>query len=406
MGTDVNEPRADRPIFVGSSDGHVGIPTVDYRSYLEPQYHDAFEGFVAGHKFRWTPEYPESMFRAALRNRHRDYPRFEQYGLDVLADPVQRLVELDTDGVAVEVLFPDDQNFNTPPWLAGIAPHGLDASYAPELRLAGARAYNRWLAEFCAASPARLLGVTALGSLEDVDAAVAEVHRAAESGLRSGIVLPCDYYLPLYHHPRYEKLWATCEELGLVVTVHSGDGGPSWYGEGSRAGAVYMAEVFFYSHRPLWCLIFGGVFDRYPRLKVAFTEQGSSWVPGTLRTLEGIVDSDFFRWSEEDPLPLRPTEYFERQCFVGNSTMTRADIELMDTQSIANVMWGEDFPHFEGMWPHTRARMRDLVHGLSEPRARALLGADLARAYGVDLAALQNLVDGIGPRPRDLALGA
>jgi predicted TIM-barrel fold metal-dependent hydrolase len=406
MGTHANGSSSDTPIFVGSSDGHVGIPTTEYATYLESQYQQPFEEFVASHKFRWTPEYEESMFRARLRDRHRDYPQFEERGLDVLSDPARRLVQLDADGVAVEVLFPDDQNFDTPPWLAGIAPHGLDARYAPELRLAGARAYNRWLAEFCAPSPQRLLGMTALGTLEDVDAAVAEVHRAAQAGLRSGIVLPCDYYLPLYHHPRYEKLWATCEELGLVVTVHSGDGGPSWYGEGSRAGAVYMAEVFFYSRRPLWCLIFGGVFDRYPRLKVAFTEQGSSWVPGTLQLLEGITDSDYFRWTEEDPLPLRPTEYFERQCFVGNSTMTRADIEQMDTQTIANVMWGEDFPHFEGMWPHTTARLRDLVHGVPESRVRALLGADLARAYNVDLEALRGLVDLIGPRPSALALGA
>jgi predicted TIM-barrel fold metal-dependent hydrolase len=232
------------------------------------------------------------------------------------------------------------------------------------------------------------------------------VHRAADSGLLTGIVLPCDYYLPLYHHPRYEKLWATCEELGLVVTVHSGDGGPSWYGEGTRAGAVYMAEVFFYSHRPLWCLIFGGVFDRHPRLKVAFTEQGSSWVPGTLSLLEGIADSDYFRWTDEDPLPLRPTEYFERHCFVGNSTMTRADIAQIGDQAIANVIWGADFPHFEGMWPHTRRRLRDLVGGVPEARARGLLGADLARAYDVDLDALRDLVDRIGPRPSDLALGA
>jgi hypothetical protein len=167
-----------------------------------------------------------------------------------------------------------------------------------------------------------------------------------------------------------------------------------------------MAEVFFYSHRPLWCLIFGGVLDRYPRLKLAFTEQGSSWVPGTLSLLEGIADSDYFRWTEEDPLPLRPTEYFERHCFVGNSTMTRADIEQMAAQPIANVMWGADFPHFEGTWPHTRSRLRDLVHGVPEPRARALLGADLARAYDVDLEVVRDLVDRIGPRPTELALGA
>ena len=65
-------------------------------------------------------------------------------------------------------------------------------------------------------------------------------------------------------------------------------------------------------------------------------------------------------------MALRPTEYFERNCFVGNSTLTRADIEQMDAQPIPNVMWGTDFPHFEGMWPHTRPRLQDLVCDVPE----------------------------------------
>jgi predicted TIM-barrel fold metal-dependent hydrolase len=395
---------SDEPIFIASSDGHVGIETKGYGAYLEDQYQPAFAEFLATHKYRWTPERPESVFKPALRGRHRAAPGLEELVQAVLRDPHHRVRALDGDGVAVEVLFPDDQNLNTPPWLAGIAPHGLDARYPDELRLAGARAYNRWLAEFCSAAPERLLGVTALGSLADVDSAVAEVRRAAASGLTAGIVLPCDYYLPLYHHERYDDLWRVCEELDLVVVVHTGDGGPSWYGEGQRASAVYMAEVFFYSHRPLWCLIFGGVFDRFPRLKVAFTEQGCGWVPETLRMLDGIASSAFFRWTDEEPLAMRPSEYFAKHCFVGHSTMTRSDVEQFDVEPIPNVMWGTDFPHFESTWPDTRPRLRELLKDMPEGWARALLGGEFARAYGVDLAAMRPLVERIGPRPSEFPL--
>ena len=97
------------------------------------------------------------------------------------ADPARRLKEMDEDGIAVEILFPDDQNNNTPPWLVGLAPVGLDHAYPPELRAVGARAYNRWLAEFSEAAPDRLIGALILGSLHDVDAAVVELRRAYTS---------------------------------------------------------------------------------------------------------------------------------------------------------------------------------------------------------------------------------
>jgi predicted TIM-barrel fold metal-dependent hydrolase len=150
----------------------------------------------------------------------------------------------------------------------------------------------------------------------------------------------------------------------------------------------------------------GGVFDRFPGLKVAFTEQGSAWVPQTLRMLDGMASNEFFRWTDEEPLAMLPSEYFQQHCFVGNSTMTRSDIEQMTTEPIANVMWGADFPHFESTWPDTRPRLRELLEDVPEQRARALLGGDFARAYGVDPVGMRSLVERIGPRPSEFALTA
>jgi predicted TIM-barrel fold metal-dependent hydrolase len=324
--------------------------------------------------------------------------------MDSLSDPVRRLREIDEDGVAAEVLFPDDQNADTPPWLAGIAPQALDRTYPPELRLAGARAYNRWLAGFCALAPQRLLGMITLGSLADVDAAVAEVRRAHVAGLRSGIMLPLDATLPLYHHPRYEPLWAACAELDVVVAIHASDGVPDWVGDDLRAAAVYLAEINFHAQRPLWCLIYGGVLDRYPSLRLAFTEQGSGWVAGLLARLDGSAQSTMMRWTEEEPLPLLPSEYFHRQCFVGNSLMTRAEVDARHTVGVDVLMWGSDFPHLEGCWPETRGAISELFAGMPEAEARAILGDNLACAYRVDLDALAPVVDRIGPSPAELAL--
>lgn len=388
-------------MFLASGDGHVGVKTERYRDYLEQSLHGAFDDFLRVHKFRWSTERPESILAPHVWDKMKGNPRYESGGMTSLHDPARRLRELDEDGVAVEVLFPDDQHVNTPPWLAGMAPIGLDRSYPHPLRLAGARAYNRWLAEFCAAAPDRFLGAIALASLADVDAAVAEMRRAHESGLRHAVLLPLDYYLPLYHHPRYEPFWAACAELDLAVVIHLSDGGPDWYGDNGWAPAIYVMEGLFYSQRPLWSLIFGRVLDRYPNLRLVFTEQGGEWVPGALGLMDSMVrgyagNPSGFRAAQDEPLPLLPSEYFQRQCFVADSTMQRRQIEMRHHIGVNQMIWGSDFPHQEGMWPHTHAHIRRLFEGVPDHEAEAMLGTNFARAYKIDIAAYANIVNRIG----------
>jgi len=323
--------------------------------------------------------------------------------MDALFDPTRRLKEMDEDGIAAEVLFPDDQNNNTPPWLVGLAPIGLDHAYPHDLRVVGARAYNRWLAEFCAAAPDRLIGCCLLGSLHDVDAAVAELRRAHASGLRHGVMLPLDYYLPLYHHPRYEPLWDACEELDITIAVHLADGGPDWYGDNAWDASIYVMESFFYAHRPLWCLALGGVFERHPRLRVAFTEQQAMWVTEVVPMMDGVA-SGRMRGAVVAPRPLQPSEYFHRQCFIGNSLMTRRDIDNRDAIGTDVLLWGTDAPHHEGTWPFTRNKLRELFDGVPVADAKAILGENLLRAYPVDRAAVTAIGARIGPTASELGL--
>lgn len=384
-------------VTVISADGHVGLRTELYRPYVDPDMREAFDEFTANHLYRWTPEAEESMFASNLREEHANNPRYSSDLSQVLTDPTRRISELDSDGVSAEVLFPDDQNHNTPPWLAGIAPSAFDQDYATDVRIAGARAYNRWLAEFCSAAPERLLGQIAIGSLGDVDAAVAEVRRAHASGLTAGVFLPLSYNLPLYHHPRYEPLWETLVELDLTITVHAGDGGPNWYGDGWRSAAIYMAEMMFFAERPLWCFIFGGVFERHPDLKVVFTEQGSAWVPTVIGTLDAYAHTESMKFSTADPLPMLPSEMFAHHCVVGNSLMRRADVKMRDRIGVEQLAWGSDFPHFEGSWPEADTTMARLMAGVPENEMRAIMGGNIIRAYNLDAQALSSIAGRVGP---------
>ena len=111
----------------------------------------------------------------------------------------------------------------------------------------------------------------------DIDAAVKDVHGLREAGLASVMLPTGDWDLPRYHDTRYDPLWAACVDTGLPVTFHSG--GTPWEGYGSYAMWVTKFEFMWWARRPLCQMILGGVFERFPELRVAFTEQGADWIP-------------------------------------------------------------------------------------------------------------------------------
>ncbi len=390
-------------LLVASADGHVGPPTEDYRPYLDLPYRERFDDFLAQHMHRWSANEPTSVLDSQAWDWWRGNSRFEKTGVASLWDPNVRLDEMDQDGVVAEVLFPDDQNENTAPWLGGgIIQPGLTRRYPAELRLAGARAYNRWLAEFCQAAPKRLIGTIAIPTLEDVPAAVAEVRRAHADGLRHAVMLALEYHQPLLHHPRYEPFWAVCCELDLTVAVHLGDGSPHWLGEQPWDFAVAVMETFFLAHRPLWCLVFGGVLERHPNLRLVFTEQGADWLPGTLAAMDGLATGPIWRAAREHPLPRLPSEYWRRQCFIANSLMRRPDVEQRETIGVDQMVFGSDFGHHEGMWPEIRRHMTEMFAGYPADDVAKIVGENFLRAYKVDRDALWTVARRIGPTAAEL----
>ena len=91
---------------------------------------------------------------------------------------------------------------------------------------------------------------------------------------------------PLYSQ-KYDPLWAVCEELGVVVNSHSGSGQPD-YGKHAATPVVMLTEIPFFTHRTLVHMLVSGVFERFPNLRFVVTEQGATWIPSTLKQLDGF----------------------------------------------------------------------------------------------------------------------
>jgi len=381
-----------------SSDCHAGLACEDYRPYLDPKFHPQFDEFLAER---------HAQREEALKMNYEYIMNWEtqnEEGLRGAWDAEQRDKELDADGVAAEVIFADSDAITgreSPPFGAGLSAGEIRD---PDLAFAGARAHNRFLVELCATSPERRGGIALVPIVHDVERAVAEIEWVAQHPGIRGIMIPTMWRdHPPYNDRVYDPVWAACAEAGLVVHTHSGEAPREEYND--HIG-IYLAEVAWWAYRPIAHLLFSGVFERFPRLKFAVTESAAYWVPDlkwkwdqyfggghTTAKLAAMMQGIISRL---------PSEYFGTNIFIGASTMSKEEIRRRYQIGTDAVMWGTDYPHPEGTWPNTVARLRADFADVPVADARLMLGETAARCYGFDLDALRPIADKIGPTPADL----
>ncbi len=187
----------------------------------------------------------------------------------------------------------------------------------------------------------------------------------------------------------------------MPVHVHSGSADKASYGP--HVG-MYTTEVRWWSSRPLWFLIWSGVFERHPGLRFVVTECGAFWA-----RRPAVDDGHRVRprarrhgsWASSSPptCPMRPSEYFDRNCAIGASNTRRRELARRYEIGVGNMMWGNDFPHPEGTWPHTREWLRGAFRDIPVDETAAMLGGNAAAMYGFDVDALAPLADACRPDP-------
>jgi predicted TIM-barrel fold metal-dependent hydrolase len=184
-----------------------------------------------------------------------------------------------------------------------------------------------------------------------------------------------------------------------------------YLGEEDIANVMFLLEVTWWAHRALWHLIFSGVLERHPDLQLVLTEQGTAWIPETLRTLDYFFHrlrdasgSQEAEWGGPvRKLSLTPSEYWARQCHVGCSFLRPSESPLRDVVGVGRMMWGSDYPHLEGSHPYTREALRAAFAGVDEAEVQPIVGANAARVYGFDLGALTPIAERVGPTVEEVA---
>lgn len=292
-------------------------------------------------------------------------------------DGAAHVKDMDLDGVDISIVYPANAIFTY------IEP---DREFA----LACMRSYNDWvLDDFQAANPARLVGLPMLPVDDGADVCIAEMERVAAKGARGGFIP--GYPTRPYHDPYFEPIWAAAASMNMPLTLHRTFGGKPDSADWNElveqkvtvAGTI---ERFFSGVRPLTYMIFAGVFERHPTLKIVDAEVNMGWIPFWGETMDQNFDNEFYQGTGGVQISRKPSEFLGENVFV-----TVLD-DAIGFRIIANglyprladmAMFSTDYPHSVCLWPNTRKHLETLTVGLSEVDKTKVLTGNAERVYGL-----------------------
>lgn len=284
-------------------------------------------------------------------------------------DPIVRIKDMEQDGVCAEVLYPS----------LGLGLFCIkDAAFQEALF----RTYNDWLIDYCSKVPDRLYGI-GLISMYDIDHAIAELERCKKAGMVGTMIWQVpDPALP-FTSDHYERFWAASEANQMPIHLHILTGfGDSVNRQTSHGIARYRIGVRQTREieDALFDIIFSGVLERYPQLKIVSVENEVGWIPFWI----GQCDKGFKRHRHAEKLPIDklPSEYFYRQVY---STFFNDHVggKLFSWWGADNCMWSNDYPHQNSTWPNSHAVIERDMAIVAPADRKKLLYTNVEKLYNL-----------------------
>jgi predicted TIM-barrel fold metal-dependent hydrolase len=286
-------------------------------------------------------------------------------------DPKARLAEMELDMIQAQVLYPS------------LAPQPEFFGTDPELQVACVRAYNDWMHEFSSVAPDRLIGLP-IAPETGVDDVVAEWKRIAARGDRGFVISghPSGGDVPSASDDRF---WSEVEDWDYAIHIHFG------FASGvkltSNTGVGYLTSAALIDmgmamYRPLADLIYSGVFQRFPKLRIVAVEAGIGWIPYFLHHL----DDNFLRrrFRADVQLGRMPSEYFKDQVW---ATFIEDPYGIKNRHEIGvdKIMWSTDYPHTNSNWPNSQRIAAYEFRDVPEAERRMIMRDNAAGIYGLSV---------------------
>jgi predicted TIM-barrel fold metal-dependent hydrolase len=297
-------------------------------------------------------------------------------------DPKLFVKESEEDGVLGSVLYPTE----------GLVLFSIPDS---ELLSAAMRAYNSYIAEFCSDAPDKLKGI-GMVNVDDPAEGAAELERCRELGLVGALITVQPPANAPYDHPMYEPLWSAAEDLQMPLSLHTATQRANPQGVGGAPADVQNAPPSIFVlldtsiRKSLAEMIYGGVFERHPRLRVGTVEHELAWIPHFLQQLDYTYTDRPARgpaWKRFADPEVLPSDFFHRNVFASFQE-DPLGIRERDLIGVTALMWGSDYPHTESTFPRSRQVLAEILDGVPEDEQRRIACTNAAELYGFDLGAL------------------
>jgi predicted TIM-barrel fold metal-dependent hydrolase len=293
---------------------------------------------------------------------------------------------MDLDGIEAAIVF-------------GGGPLGTKNS---ELYIASFESYNRWLSDFCAVDVKRLKGVAYL-PMRDIDETLGLMRQAAKLGHRAinipafpqsadGISTSAQVKAIAtgqgaaltgnptgdrsYRDPEFDRFWAEVCDLDLTVTVHLGARVPRFGEKQHFLPDMLMSKMSM--AEPIAILLFGGVFERFPKLRFVTVESGVGWFAWATEYMDRTWERQRF-WTESC-LPKPPSFYMDRNVF-GSFIQDRIGILNRNEPGAGNIMWSSDYPHSETTFPKSHEIVARDFEGVPEDDIKEIVCERARRVY-------------------------
>jgi predicted TIM-barrel fold metal-dependent hydrolase len=286
-------------------------------------------------------------------------------------DSTARLADQDRDGVAAEIIYPT---------VGMLLCNHKDFDY----KKACFDAYNRWIAEYCETDPSRLLGCGQTAMRTPAEG-VADLQAIKAQGLR-GVMMPGDPAVEDYDSEIYNPVWEAAIELELPLSFHILTTRGSGRVRGPRINS--FLSIIRGNQDIMGTLIFGGVFERYPELKVVCVEADAGWVPHYMYRMDHAYKRHHNWLAKGVNLSRKPSEYFSDHIYTTFQDDWVA-FKMVNDMNWRRLLWANDFPHSDSTWPWSQEMLAEQTAQLSAEQKRGILCDNVAELYQIDLTTLE-----------------
>jgi predicted TIM-barrel fold metal-dependent hydrolase len=288
-------------------------------------------------------------------------------------DPVARVQDMDLDGIQTVCCYPSFPGFA-----------GRVFLQAEDTELAGlcVRAWNDFsIDEWSAAAPGRFIPLAIL-PVWDVEAAVKEIHRVAAKGAKAVTFPenPAPLGLPSFHTRHWDPVLSALEETGMPMCLHFGS---SSLVPGFAEDAPFAVAISLYATNLMWTtsdLLFSGLLQRHPKLKVVLAEGGIGWIPYIVERCDYTWTRH--RWYQDIDRETPPSELFRRHfygCFID-------DVHGLANRHVIGVdriTFEVDYPHSDSNWPNTRKRAAEVFADVPDDEVEMIMETNAKKLFNL-----------------------